>query len=228
MRSMEAPIEMKIFLKDDTLISRLPYRLAPKETQEVNAQIDTWLESGVIRPSTSEFASNVVVARKKGGKPWVCINYKPLNTVVIRKRQPLPLIEDVIDRLVGIEVFAMLDLKDGFFHVPVEESSRKHTSFVTPSGQWEFCKVPFGLCNSQPVFQRYIQFILKDPIREKILMIYIDDLIILAENLSEALENLKKVLEVAAPYELQFNWKKCQILKRKIEFLGYTVEAGKI
>ena len=50
-------------------------------SQEVDAQVDASLSSGVIRPSTSGFASNIVVARKKDGRARVCINYKPLNTV---------------------------------------------------------------------------------------------------------------------------------------------------
>ena len=128
----------------------------------------------------------------------------------------------------GVEVFTTLDLKDGFFHVPVEEKSRKYTSFVTPTGQWEYCKVPFGLCNSPPVFQRYIQFIFKDLIRTGILMVYVDDVIILSGNMEEGMENLRKVLEVAGPYGLKFNWKKSQILRRRIDFLGYTVEGGKL
>ena len=143
----EVPIKMKIMLEDETPISRPPYRLAPKERREVDAQIDEWLEQGVIRPSTSDFASNVVVARKKDGSARVCINYKPLNKVVIRERQPLPLIEDVVDQLVNVKVYSTIDLKNGFLHVPIEEESRKYTLFVTPAGQWEFCKVPFGLCN---------------------------------------------------------------------------------
>ena len=125
--------------------------------------------------------------------------------MVIRERQPLPLIEDVIDRLANVSVFSTLDLKDGFFHVPVEEHSRKYTSFVTPTGQWEFCKVPFGLCNSPPVFQRYIQYVFKYMIREKILMVYVDDLIILAGNMEEALDHLRTVLQVAAPYGIKFS-----------------------
>ena len=93
----EAPVTMKIILKDDTPISRPPYRLAPKEKKEVDEQVEEWLQKGIVRPSTSDFASNVVVARKKDGRARVCINYKPLNTVVVRERQPLLLIEDVID-----------------------------------------------------------------------------------------------------------------------------------
>ena len=129
---------MKIILRDETPISRSPYRLALKERKEVDDQVEEWLEQGIIRPSTSEFASNVLVARKKDGSARICINYKPLNKVVVRERQPLLLIEDVVDQLVNVQVFTTIDLNNGFLHVPIEEKSRKYTSFITPAGQWCF------------------------------------------------------------------------------------------
>jgi len=55
--------------------------------------------------------------------------------------------------------FSMLDLKDGFFYVPISEESRKYTAFIVPDGQYEFLRAPFGLCNSPAVFQRYINAI---------------------------------------------------------------------
>ena len=69
------PVEMKIVLKDETPVSRPPYRLAPKEKREVDDQVDEWLRKGIVRPSTSDFASNVVMARKKDGSARVCILY---------------------------------------------------------------------------------------------------------------------------------------------------------
>ena len=100
-------------------------------------------------------------------------HYKPLNAVVMRERHPLPLIEDLVDQLVKVRIYTTLDLKNGFFHLAIEEGSRKYTSFVTLEGQWEVCKVPFGLCNSPPVFQRYVQYIFRDLIRLKLMLIYI-------------------------------------------------------
>lgn len=74
----------------------------------------------------------------------------------------MPLIDDVIDALVGYRVFSTIDLTNGFFHVPVEINSQKYTAFVTPNGQYEFIKTPFGLCNSPTSFLRFIDGVFRD------------------------------------------------------------------
>ena len=67
-------------------------------------------------------------------------------------------------------------------HVAVEESSRKYTAFVTHQGHFQFLKVPFGLCNSPAVFQRFVNCVFQDRIRKDIVLPYMDDLIIPAKD----------------------------------------------
>ena len=83
----------------------------------------------------------------------VCVDYKKLNKAIVKNRFPLPLIEDILDRLQEARVFSTIDLCNGFFHVGVEKESRKYTAFLTQDGQYQFLKVFFGLCNSPAVFQ---------------------------------------------------------------------------
>ena len=70
--------------------------------------------------------------------------------------------EDQLDLLQGAKVFSILDLKNGFFHVSIEENSMKYTAFVIPNGHYEFMRVPFGLCNSPAVFQKFINAVFKE------------------------------------------------------------------
>ncbi|GFS62907.1 transposon Tf2-6 polyprotein [Trichonephila inaurata madagascariensis] len=87
----------------------------------------------------------------------MCIDYRKSNQkLVVKDKFPLPLIEDVLDTLQEAKVYSTLDLRNGFFHVDVDEDCRKYTSFIVPDGQFEFNKVPFGLSTSPGVFQRYV------------------------------------------------------------------------
>lgn len=85
-----------------------------------------------------------------------------------------------MNRLQGSVFFSTIDLKDGFFHVPIEESNRKYTAFIVPDGHYEFLKTPFGLCNSPAIFQKYINAIFRELISEEVGLTYLDDLIILS------------------------------------------------
>ena len=227
-REQQTPVSLRIDVKDNKPIFHGPRRLSPQEKDEVDDQIADWLQRKIIVPSSSEYASPIVVARKKDGSARICIDYKPLNKVIVRERYPLPLIEDVLDGIEWAKVYSALDLRDGFFHVEVEPESRKYTAFVTPSGQYEFTVAPFGLCTSPIVFQKFVAHVFKEPVQKKLALLYLDDVLVLGKDEDECLKNLQEVLDVARRHGLHINWRKCQLLQRQIEFLGYVIEAGRI
>lgn len=227
-QGVTAPMKTVIVLFDETPVFQRPRRLAPREKMAVDKQIQEWLSEGIIRPSCSEYASPVVLVKKKDGTLRLCIDFRELNKKIVRDRYPLPLIDDQIDRLRGAVVFSTLDLRNGFFHVPVDEASVKYTSFVVPNGQYEFLRTPFGLCISPPMFQRYVNFIFRDLIRLGHLLAYMDDLIVVAANVEEGMVRLKNVLHVAAENGLDIKWSKCQFLKDSIDYLGYRIRHNEV
>ncbi|GFW52741.1 retrovirus-related Pol polyprotein from transposon 297 [Trichonephila clavipes] len=228
-KTASTDVTMRIILKDEEPVCQHPRRLAFTERQEVNKQIEEWLNEGIIRPSSAEYASPIVMVKKKDGSSRMCIDYhRKLNQKLVKDKFPLPIIEDVLDTLQEAKVYSTLDLRNGFCHVDVDEDCRKYTSFIVPDGQFEFNKVPFGLSTSPGVFQRYISSIFRDLTRKGIVISYLDDLVIPAKNEQEGLEKLKIIFEVAKKYGLEIKFKKCQFLKKEIEFLGHIVESGTI
>jgi len=138
----------------------------------------------------SEYASPVVIVRKKNGNIRLCVDYRKLNKKIFKDRYPLPLIEEQLDKLQGSKIFRTIDLKDGFFHVPIEKKSCKYTAFIVPDGHYEFLRTPFGLCNSPAVFQRFINVVFRELIAKRIVLTYLDDLIILSCTEKEGLNSV--------------------------------------
>ncbi|GFW91422.1 retrovirus-related Pol polyprotein from transposon 412 [Trichonephila clavipes] len=153
-------IELNIALTDDEPIFHKPRRLPFAERDIVDAQVDEWIKNGIVEPCSSPYASQVVV-KNKDGKSRVCIDYRRLNRKLIKDNYPLPLIDDILDCLQNSKIFTTLDLKNGFFHVVVNERSRKFTSFVTHNVQYQFRRMPFGLSTCPSNFMRYINAIFR-------------------------------------------------------------------
>ena len=168
-------VKLSIILRDEIPVRSNPRRLSPADKITVDNQIQNWLENGIIQSSHSEYSSPIVLAKKKDGTKRLCVDYRALNSKIIRERYPLPLIEDVIDELRGYSYFSKIDLENGFFHVEVEEHCRKYTSFVVPNGQYEFLKALFGLSNCPQAFQRFVNKVFRQLMLKKVAIRYMDD-----------------------------------------------------
>lgn len=135
-------------------------------------------------------------------------------------------------------IFTTLDLKNGFFHVSMDEDTRsiKYTAFVTPNGHYEFLKTPFALCTAPSMFQRFINFVFHffffvffDIVSKKgYMLVYMDDLIIISNTIEENIRRLEIVLKTVADHGLNIKWKKCKFLKKQIDYLGYRIEHNKL
>lgn len=220
--------ELNIRLKNpDKVVQRRPYRLAPSERDHVKKMIQDLKDHQIIRDSNSPFASPILLVSKKDGSERLCVDYRELNSNTIRDHFPLPLIDDHISKLAKAKYFTVLDMAAGFHQIPVAPDSVEKTAFVTPDGQFEFLRMPFGLCNAPSVFQRAINAALKLHI-DKSVLIYIDDVIIFSESVEQGLQQLEQVLDALEKAGFSLNVKKCKFLQTEIEYLGRIISNGQV
>ena len=130
--------------------------------EESDRQITQWLETGIIRPSSSPWASQMIMVKKKGGEWRICIDFRRVNEVTIKDSYPLPLIEDMFNKLGKATIFTTINLQTGYMNIEVEEKAKPITAFITDNGLFEFNKMPFGLTGAPATFQRSMNLMLFD------------------------------------------------------------------
>ena len=207
--------------------SRPPYRLSPKEHEELQAQIDDLLAQGHIRPSSSPYGAPVLFVPKKDGRWRMCVDYRALNRQTVRDRYPLPRIDDLLDRLGKARHFTTLDLASGYHQIAVKEADIPKTAFRTQRGQFEFVVMPFGVTNAPSTFQRMMNEIFKEEM-DKFVLVYLDDILVFSATLEEHIEHIRKTLDKLKKAKLYARLHKCAFFQRQVEYLGYDVSAAGI
>ena len=177
-----------INLTDDVPIKVPHRRIPPNQIEEVKRHIQKLLNQGIIRKSSSPYASAVVTVRKKDGSIRLCVDYRLLNSRTIKDAYPLPRIEETLDLLNGAKYFSSIDLAQGYHQVAMEEKDIHNTAFrVGSGGLYEYLRMPFGLCNSPATFQRLMEVCLSEENFET-LVLYLDDILVFSRTIEEHIQ----------------------------------------
>lgn len=91
-----------------------PYRYNAAQKDEIESQVKKLLENGWIQESNSPYASPALLVKKKTGDWRSCVDYRRLNAMTVKNKYPLPIIDELLDELVGAQWFTTLDLSSGF------------------------------------------------------------------------------------------------------------------
>ena len=195
----------------------------PAMQQIIDDAVREMESEGVIEPSSSAWSSPVVVVRKKDGKHRFCIDFRKVNAVTKPDAYPLPHITATLDKLRGAKYLSTLDLKNGYWQVPLAPESRPITAFTIPGrGLMQFRVMPFGLHSAPATFQRLLDSIL-GPELEPHVFVYLDDIIIASPTFDTHLRHLAEVFRRLRNAKLRLNPEKCQFCRAELQYLGHVV-----
>lgn len=199
-----------------------PRRLTGKKLAAARSFFDLYLQRGIVRPSSSNYASPLNMVNQGEDKWKTTGDYRQLNANTVPDSYPIPRIEDLLMSLTGNKIFTKLDLERAYYQIPVAPEDIQKTAVTTSFGLFEFVGMPLGLRNSTQTFQRFMNEKFRDcPFAR----IYIDDIIIASRNAEDHTAHIRKVLTILSENKLTLNKQKCKFAQESINFLGFKISA---
>ena len=225
--------EYHIRLNDSTNpVPHAPRRGQVALRNKIKETLEELHSAKVIQPVSkpTPWISSMLAVPKKNGKIRICIDPKDLNKAILRENYPIPTIEDIASRLHGAKVFSVLDAKNGFWHVKLDEESSYLTTFHTPFGRYRWCRMPFGVSSAPEVFQRRMHELIEGLSGTEVVA---DDFIVagFGDTLEEAFrdhnKNLVAFLQRCSARGVKLAVEKLQLCLEEIPLIGhYATKSG--
>ena len=208
-------------------VQHAPRRVPVALRERLQDTLDDLVQQNILAPVTepTPWVNSMVVIPKKDGKLRICLDPKDLNLAIQREHYPLPTIEEIATRLHGAKLFTVLDVRHGFWHVPLDEASSFLTTFNTPFGRYRWKRMPFGISSAPEVFQRKMHEVTEGL---KGVEVIADDFVVvgLGESIEEATadhdSNLEAFLECCTVKHLKLNDKKLKLRLQEVPFIGHV------
>ena len=201
-----------------------PRRIPAHYREKVEKQIQEMLNQGIITESSSPWMAPAVFVPKKTGDIRICIDYRQLNKKSVKDAYPLPLPDEVQDRLSGCTIFSTLDLQSGYWQLPVHIADQEKTAFCPGPGMglYQFTRMPFGLCGAASSFQRLMDKVMRGL---SFVTTYQDDILIHSKDEKSHRCHLQEVFERLTQAGLTLRGRKCCIGMPKVSYLGHVFSA---
>lgn len=203
---------------------RIPVSMRAKLKEELAHMTETGVIEVIDEPT--DWVSSLALTQKKNGDLRICIDPRPLNKALKRERYELPVLDDLLPELANAKIFSTLDLKNGFWHVKLDEESSRLTTFSTPFGRYKWKRLPFGLSVSSEIFQKRLHQAVGD--LPGVLCVA-DDLMIygVGETIPEAERDhdakLEKLLSRCRTLGIKLNMQKLNLHRESLPFLGHLI-----
>ena len=229
----ERMLQEKLHLQVDKSVPPvvLPVRKVPFALREsLKQELDRLEKKGLLVPVDvpTDWVSSLVIAQRRNGKIHLCIDPKPLNKALKRNRYPLPLLNDLLAKLTNAKVFSVVDAKNGFWHLQLDEESSLLTTLGTPWGRYRWTRMPFGISPAPEEFQRRLFNAFQG--LDGVMPIFDDTLIFgVGDSEKDALadhdQKLKALLQRCRDKGIKLNKEKLKLQRTEITYMGHIISS---
>ncbi|XP_041426543.1 uncharacterized protein LOC121396012 [Xenopus laevis] len=216
--------EHRIRLSDATPFRERSRRIPPRDLEDVRNYLNMLQDQKIIVESCSPYASPIVIVWKKNGSVRLCVDYRTLNRCTIPDQYTLPRIDEALDALHGSAWFSVMDLRSGYYQIPMDPEDQEKTAFICPLGFYQFTRMPQGISGAPATFQRLMEKVLGD-LTPRHCIVYLDDIIVFGSILEEHDIRLFNVLERLRQGGLKLSLDKYKFAWKSVRFIGDIVSA---
>ena len=200
-----------------------PRRSSKEHFDAVKEEVNKLKQVGAIKEVFyHEWLANTMVVKKKNGKWRVCVDFIDLNKACPKDPFPMPRIDQLVDAILGHHRMSFLEVFQGYHYIPLALNDQENTAFVTPTGNYHYKVTSFDLKNAGSTYRRMMTRMFK-PQLGKNMEVYIDDMVVKSEVVSEYVGDLENIFKVLRKHKLRLNASKCSFGVGSCKFLGYTV-----
>lgn len=208
-------MSMKQLYQKKVFYYRVPVALEDRINQKLKDMENMDIVERV--KGTSEWISPLVVVPKTNGDIRICVNMKNPDMEIKREYFPLPTLESFMTKLSGCKFFSKLDISQAYYHVELHPDSRNLTTFMSSGGLMRYKRMVFGMNSAPEIFQKLIEEMIAEC---QGTFNFLDDILIVAKDLKESNERIKKVLLTLKANNVLLNKQKCEFNRTEMEFLG--------
>lgn len=207
-------------------VHKKPYPLPYAIRDSVKQEIDNMINTGIVEASTSPWAAPLVIVPKKDNSLRLCVDYRGLNEHTIFDPQPMPKIDEILNKLGRANFMSKIDLTKGYWQIPLTMEAKEKSAFVCPFGHYQFTVMPFGMTNSAASFVRLMKEILKG--KDDFADSFIDDIIVYSETWDTHVRQLRQVFVSLQEAKVTAKPSKCYLGFQEMEFLAHVVGFGEV
>ena len=205
-----------------------PNKQSPRSSSKnhfdaVKGEVMKFKQAGAIKEVFyHEWLANMLVVKKKNGKWRVCVDFTDLNKACPKDPFPIPRIDQLVDATVGHPWMSFLDDFQRYHQIPLALGDQEKTAFVTPTGNYHYKVMLFGLKNAGSSYQKMMTRMF-EPQLGKSIEVHIDDMVVTSKVVFEHMGDFENIFEILRKHKLCLNASKCSFGVGSGKFLGYMV-----